>query len=358
MKHLHATAALLATALGRHRRLFNRSLLAVALAVPLTTVAHAQSAPKLKATFGVAGSSSQIALLAMNVARSKGFIKDEGLDLEVTDFGSGSKGLQALVGGNVDLVAGVHEHTLVMQAKGKELRSIVTLSNAPGIVLGITKSLAPNYTSIKDLKGAKVGVSAPGSASHLVLNLLLVQNGLKPEDVSVIGIGNAAGAVAAVRQGGELQAIVNYDPVISELEQSGDIKIAVDLRSLEATKAFYKRDYTFLTIYTTPEYIQKNPEVCQALVTGVVKALKWMVTAKPEEILAAVPEAYWKANREVYLKSIVKNLAGFSRDGRITAEGTETLYQGLMSYDKEIQAAKMDLSKTYDNRFVEKALQK
>ena len=327
----------------------------IALSTFAGEAAHAQ---RLKATVAIGGSSSQIALLAMNVARSKGFIKDEGLDLQTTDFGSGSKGLQALVGRNADLAIGVHEHTLVMQAKGVDIRSIVNFSNAPGIVVAVTKAFAPKYNSIKDLKGAKIGISAPGSSTQLLLNQLLVQNGLKPDEVSVVGVGNAAGAVAAIRTGGELQAIINFDPVISELEQSGDVKAVLDLRSLEATKDFYKRDFTFLAVYSSADYIQKNPEVCQALVTGIVKALKWMQTASSEEILAVIPEEYWKANRTVYLASIEKNRAGFSRDGRFTAEGTKTLYEGLMTYDKDVQAAKIDLSRTYDNRFVEQALAK
>ena len=345
-------------ALTRQGWLIAKYLISMTLVMSFTGGANAQTSPRLKATLGVAGSSSQLALLAMNVARGKGYIKDEGLDLEVTDYGTGAKGLQSLVGRNSEMVIGVHEHTLIMQAKGVDLRSIVAFSNAPGIVLAITKNFEPKFKTIKDLKGAKIGVSAPGSSTHLFLNQVLVQNGLKPSDVSIIGIGNAAGAVAAVRHGGELQAIVNFDPVISELEQSGDIKTVIDLRNIEAAKNYYKRDYTFLTLYTTADFIQKNPAVCQAIVNGIVRALKWMETAKPEEILATIPEAYWKSNRELYLNSIARNQGGFSRDGRMTAEGTKTLYDGLMTYDKEIQASKFDLSKTYDNQFVEKALLK
>ena len=332
------------------------TLLVLSSAALFTAPVMAQT--RLKATVGVGGSSSQLALLAMNVARTKGYIKDEGLDIDVTDFGSGAKGLAALVGKNVDLNIGVHEHVLVMQAKGVELRSIVAMSNAPGTVIAVTKQFAPKFKTMKDLKGTKIGISAPGSSTHMLLNQVLVQNGLKPDDVSTIGVGNAAGAVAAVRTGGELQALVNFDPVISTLEASGDIKPVLDLRSLEATKAYYKNDYTFLTVYTTPEYIQKNPAACQALVNGIVKALKWMQTATPEQILAAVPEEYWKNDRDLYLRGIVKNLAGFSHDGRMTAAGSKTLLDGLMTYDKDVQAAgsKMVLSRTYDNTFVEKAL--
>jgi len=337
---------------------FKRSLLAVAVLATSIGLALAQSPPRMKATLGVGGSSSQIALLAMNVARSKGFIKDEGLDLEVIDFGSGAKGLQALIGRNVDMTAGVYEHTIRMHAKGTDIRSVVLHSSAPGIVVGVTKQFAPKYHSVKDLKGTKIGVSAPGSATQLLLNQLLVQNGLKPDDVAVVGVGNTAGAVAAIRTGGELQAIVNYDPVITELEQSGDIKVILDTRSLEGARAFYKSDFAFLSTYAHAEYIEKNPAIIQAMVNGMVRALVWMRSAKPEEILAAVPEDYWRANRELYLNTIKKNVAGFSPDGIISAATAKTVYDGLLSYDKEVQAAKIDLAKTYDNRFAIKAFDK
>ena len=336
----------------------NRSLLAAALLSLGATAALAQSSPRLKATVGVGGSSTQIALLAMNVARSKGFIKDEGLDVEVTDFGSGAKGLQAMVGRNVDMVIGVYEHTIRMHAKGIDIRAVVSHSSAPGIVVAVTKQFAPKYNSVKDLKGARVGVSAPGSATHLLLNQLLVRNGLKPDDVAVLGIGNTAGAVAAIRTGGELQAIVNYDPVIAELEQAGDIKIILDTRTLEQTRDFYKADFAFLSTYAHADFIEKNQAVVQALVSGTVRALMWMKTAKPEEVLAAVPEEYWRSNRDLYLSTIKTNMGGFSPDGMTSASAAKTVYDGLITYDKEVQEAKFDLAKTYDNRFVIKAIEK
>ena len=96
----------------------------------------------------------------------------------------------------------------------------------------------------------------------------------------------------------------------------------------------------------------------QAVVNGTVRALHWMRTAKPEEILAAVPEDYWRARRDLYLATIKTNLAGFSPDGLTGPSAAKTVYDGLLSYDKEVKDAKLDLAKTFDNRFVTKALEK
>jgi len=323
---------------------------AAALTFALTP---ASAADKVK--IGVAGSSSQIALLAFNVARTKGFIEKQGVDLEVIDFGSGSKGVQAFAGGDVDFVAATFEHAIRLRSKGIMVKSVVSMSKAPGVVLAVTKAFAPNYKGVKDLVGKNVGVSAPGSATHSFLNLFLARNGIKPDQVGVIGVGNTAGALAAVRTGSEIQALVNYDPVITMLEQSGDVKAVIDLRDAAATKEALGTDFTFLSLHAHDAYIKKNPKVVQAVVTGVVEALRWIPTATPEQVRAAVPEEFWKENPELYLESIKKNLSGLSPDGKVTQAEAEGVYKVLLTDDPSIDPKKVDFAATFDNSFAEKA---
>ncbi len=84
--------------------------------------AFAQSSPKLeqpKVTIAVGGITSQVDKLAYALALHKGFFKDEGLEIESVDFGSGLKGLQAMVGGSADVTQGAYEHTVRMRPASK-----------------------------------------------------------------------------------------------------------------------------------------------------------------------------------------------------------------------------------------------
>ncbi|MES8287119.1 ABC transporter substrate-binding protein, partial [Cutibacterium acnes] len=83
-----------------------------------------------------------------------------------------------------------------------------------------------NFQGIAELKGKKIGVTAPGSSTHIMLNFVLAKAGLKPSDVSVIGVGASNGAVAAMRSG-QIDAISNLDPVITLLQRSGDLRVIV-----------------------------------------------------------------------------------------------------------------------------------
>ena len=123
------------------------------------------------------------------------------MQVEISDFAGGAKALQALVGGSADVVSGAYEHTINMQSKGQVITAFVLQGRAPQIVFGVSNKTMPNYKSIADLKGKKIGVTAPGSSTNMIANFVLAKGGLKPTDVSFIGVGTAAGALSALRLG-------------------------------------------------------------------------------------------------------------------------------------------------------------
>jgi NitT/TauT family transport system substrate-binding protein len=57
----------------------------------------------------------------------------------------------------------------------------------------------------------------------MFVNNLLAKDGLKPTDVSIVGVGTGSGAFAAMEKG-EIDAISNLDPVISQLEATGQVR--------------------------------------------------------------------------------------------------------------------------------------
>ena len=125
-----------------------------------------------------------------------------------------------------------------MQAKGQPMRAFVLQGRAPQIVFAVSTKTMPNYKTVADLKGKKIGVTAPGSSTNIMANFVLAKAGLKPSDVSFVGVGAAQGAVAALRAG-QIDAISNLDPVITMLMRSNDIQIISDTRDVaEADKVF------------------------------------------------------------------------------------------------------------------------
>jgi len=326
---------------------------ASAAALGLPGLARGQVPEKPKTTVAVGGK-NLLYYLPLTIAEQRGYFKAEGLDITIVDFAGGARALQAVVGGSADVVSGAFEHTVNMQHKGQRMRAFVLQGRAPQIVLGVNPKTMAHYTTIADLKGKKIGVTAPGSSTNVMVNFILAKAGLKPSDVSIIGVGAAQGAVAAMRAG-QIDAISNLDPVISLLQRSGDLKIVSDTRIVAEAEKVFGGPMPAGCLYAPQSFIDKHPATVQALTNAIVRANKWIQSAGPAEIINAVPESYLLGDRAVYIDAFLAAKGALSADGLFPDKGPETAFRALASIDPEIATAKLDLGAVFTNEFAKKA---
>ena len=329
----------------------------LAMGALVTATALAQAPEKKKITIGVGGK-SLFYYLPLSVAERKGYFKDEGLEVEIPDFAGGAKALQALVGGSVDMVSGAYEHTINMVAKKQPVKAVVLQAKFSSIVLLVSKERAAKYRSPKDLKGLKIGVTAPGSSTNMFVNNLLAKDGLKPSEVSIVGVGTGSGAFAAMDKG-EIDALSNLDPVITQLESTGKFVAVADSRTEKGMKEIYGGDYHASVIYATEEFIRKNPNTVQAVVNAMVRADRWIAKASPQEIVELMPAEYKAGSPSLYKEGLLKNMIGYSEDGQMSMKAAENVYKVLRQFEPSVMAAgKIDLTQTFDNSFAKKAAAK
>jgi NitT/TauT family transport system substrate-binding protein len=321
------------------------------------TASHGAPPEKPKTTIAVGGRAS-LYYLPLTIAEQLGYFRDEGLQVEIVDFAGGAKALQAMMGGGADVVSGGFDHVMVMRARGQNLRGFVLQVATPAISLGVAKERAAQYRSPKDLKGMKIGVSAPGSSTHAFVNHLLASVGLAPDDVSIIGVGTGPAAVAAM-QAGHLDAIANIEPAITLLEKSGTIKVVVETVSVQGAKAVFGSPLPSGSLYTRDEFIKANPNTVQALTNAMVRALKWLKAATPDDVAKAVPAEYLIGDRKLYLEAYRKNSESYSRDGLFPPAGADALLKVLTGFEPAVRDAPgLKAADAYTNEFVKAALAK
>ena len=317
--------------------------------------AQAQGKPEKTAVSLGVGGKSLLYYLPLTIAERQGFFKDFGLDMTINDFAGGAKSLQALVGGSVDLVTGAYEHTLRMQAKGQDIRAVIELLRFPTIVVAVRKSLADKIKSAKDLKGMKIGVTAPGSSTYITVVHAMAKAGLKAEDASFIGVGGGASAVAAMKKG-EIDVISHLDPVISKLEADGDVVTLYDTRTEKGTRDLFGATNPASCLYIKQDFIAANPNTVQAAVNGLYKALKWIAKSSPEQIAGAVPEQYHLGDKALYMRAVAASKDAYSKTGVMGQDGLFAVFNMLKALDKSM--ASVDpavVAKSFDPRFATKA---
>jgi NitT/TauT family transport system substrate-binding protein len=296
------------------------------------------------------GGQTQFIYLPLTLADRLGYFKDEGLSVTIADLRGGSEALAAMMGGSVDMVTGFYEHTIRARAQGKELVMVALFDRYPGLVLLLGKKHFGDVTSIKDLVGKPVGISAPGSSTDELVKFLLKKNDLDPQSIPVVTAGIAS-VLAALEQD-RVWAGVAVDPLATKLERDGIARPLYDTRTEKGTVEVFGGPWPAGGFYSTVEFLQKNPRTVQGLVNAAVRTLRFIQEHSAEEIAAAMPESFWAGDRDQYIASLRANLGMYSPDGLMPEDGPPNVLKSLSLVDGTVAEANVDLKKTYDNSFV------
>ena len=108
-------------------------------------------------------------------------------------------------------------------------------------------------------------------------------------------------------------------------------------------------------LYPKRDFAERSPNTVQALVNAFYKPLKWMEKAPPDEVAATVPEEYFLGDKALYLAAVKANKPVYSLTGVVPQAGMQSAADMLLAFDEELKSAKIDLSKTFDDRFIKKA---
>lgn len=171
-------------------------------------------------------STVNVAFLPIYVTQDKGFFKDEGLDVLVVMFNAGTTNLQALIGGDVQIMAGGVPETVLARASGIDIKNFWAISNVmPFQIYG-----SVNFKSLKESKGKKFAISRFGSLSEFLTRSAIRQYGVDPKDVTMLQIGATPARFTSLASG-IVDATVLWFPVTERAKSMG-LSFLFDLKEL------------------------------------------------------------------------------------------------------------------------------
>jgi len=181
---------------------------------------------KANARIVVGVSTVNVAFLPIYVTQDKGFFKDEGLDVLVVMFNAGATNLQALIGGDVQIMAGGIPETVLARASGVDIKNFWAISNLmPFQIYG-----SPSFKSLKDSKGKKFAISRFGSLSEFLTRSSVRRFGVDPKEITMLQIG-ATPARFTTLVAGMVDATVLWFPVTERARGAG-FNMLFDLKEL------------------------------------------------------------------------------------------------------------------------------
>jgi NitT/TauT family transport system substrate-binding protein len=322
-------------------------LLVAALALPAGTTAAE------KVTVGIGGVALMVYLPTM-LAKAKGFFAEEGLDVEVLDIkGGGAQAASALIGGSVDFSANAIDHAIKAKVQGKNLIAVHSHVRLPMMALVVASKYRGTIKSVADLKGRPLGVTSPGSQTHMILGYLLVKHGVKPEDVKIVGAGGNTMPLAIEKD--TVHAGMLIDPFFTVFAKQNKGFVLVDLFTTKGTTEVMGGEVQGTTFLTRPDVVEKRPAVVQKMVNALVKANKLIVASSGAEMAKLLP-AELAGDPSIYAESFEHAKEAFPPDSLITRDGVARVIETMRTFGAVPADMKMAPESLYDNRFVQKAL--
>jgi len=272
------------------------------------------------------------------VAESKGFFKDEGLEIDTSTAQGSDKGMAAILAGTADVaLVGPETNVFLFNQEGGagKVKIFTQLTAADGSFL-LSRQPTQNF-QWSQLKGKKIIGWRPGSMPEMVLEYLLRKNGLKPgTDVTVV-TNLAPPAMAGAFSSAQGDYITLYEPTVAQLEKA---KQGYSFLSLgEAAGPFPETVYL-----ASSQFIKEHADLVQRYTNAIYKAQLWMQKASDAEVAQAMQGAfketdiadlttavgrYRKAN--VWRPTPVPNPADIERLQDVMVDG------GVLTRDKRVK---------------------
>jgi NitT/TauT family transport system substrate-binding protein len=189
----------------------------------------AWAAEREKVDFGVGSAPGESVYIQVDLAKALGFFTEEGLDVSLQHFKGGAVAGATLVGGSTEVSANAIDHVIKAKQQGKELRFIVSFTHLPGTPLVVNAKCRNEIKSPKDLRGRPVGVTAPGSATDLLTRYMMAKEGVRPEEMKIIGVGT--NTIIPAIENDQVVAAMGIDPWVTQLVKRGKAYLLVDLRT-------------------------------------------------------------------------------------------------------------------------------
>jgi NitT/TauT family transport system substrate-binding protein len=182
-----------------------------------------------------------------------GYFADEGLDLNLTQVDSTSRGIAVLLSGQAQFCTLDGQTVIEADLKGADLRSIAAITNR----LVFSVMVDPSITSAETLKGKRIGITTPGSSTDTAARQALGIMKIDPRDVALVPLSNAPNILTGMTAK-QVDAGVLSPPTNTRARNAG----FQELLSLAKDGP----DYPSVTLGSTQKYLSSNPEVALAFV--------------------------------------------------------------------------------------------
>ena len=258
----------------------------------------------------IAYSSRSNTITPFYIAASKGFFREEGLDVELIQV-SPRLGALAVMNGDVSFTTSFTS-TFRGILQGLPLK-LILVALKKGIYFLVVR---PEIKDVQDLKGKKLGVATIRGTDQLVAEELLRSKGFNPALLQQIVIGETPLRAQALVAG--IVQVVSLSPPHDLVLQQMGYKVLAGPPEVGLPAS---------GLFTSDRLLKENPQAVKRTLHALIKANRFITENRQETIavmLKSLPQP-----QEVASRSYDLELKALSKDGQMTDSEMESLIERL-----------------------------
>jgi NitT/TauT family transport system substrate-binding protein len=286
----------------------------------LISAASAQQAPTM-----VHAGLRTLYLAPLFIGIDRGIFKANGVEVTYQELESGALSPAAILSGHAHVTSDEILGIAPLAKQGKEFMMVYNLMDRMTMNLVVRNDVlqkagfnpnAPAKEKAKVLKGLTIGITRPGAPTDTYSRYFMIMGGLDPKrDATLVQIGGG-GALNAAFRSGRIDAFMLSPPFPQAAEKDGVGKIIFNNTAGEIPEL---TGMSYIVLFTTKEFAEKNKPAVRAYVRGIQQSLKW-IRENRAEALKMLGEKWFKDTKPETLElSLEALLPSLSATGEFTA---------------------------------------
>jgi ABC-type nitrate/sulfonate/bicarbonate transport system substrate-binding protein len=324
--------------LASFRRGFGAGIATIAVA--LAAMAPGAASAQTSLIVGKANQTSD-AIIPVNVGDKLGLFKKHGLDLKIVDFGGGSKMVQALTAGAIDIGDGAGTE-MAFVAKGAPMLAVCE-STGPAPFLGIGVPWDSPIKTLEDLRGKNIGVSSPGSFSDWSGQQLARKFGWGPDGVKTVAIGGGPAPIRAALRAHLVDAAISTTALFLSFEETKEGRLIAPVST-------YQGNVASGALFASNKLIAENPDAIRAFLAGWIDTVDYMRANKAETV--KLTSAINNFSESVMAREYDLTIGMHTKDCRFEPEALATLKRSFV--EMKLVPGEPDMAKLYTEKYVPK----
>ena len=283
------------------------------------------------------------------VAIAKGFMQEEGIEVDLTTGQGADKVMTAVLAGQSDIGFAGPEAAIYVYNEGKEdyCEVFAQITQKDGSFL-VSREKTANF-SWQDLKGKTIIPGRKGGVPYMTFEYVLKQNGLTPGKDVILDDSIQFDLMAGAFAGGNADYVTLFEPTATMTEQAGKGYIVASVGESSG-------EIPYTAYFAKKSYIEKNSDLIQKFTNAIYKGQKWVETHTMKEVAEAIKGFFPDTDIELLAKVLqsYKDINAWKTEPSMKEESFELLQKVMETAGELTQKAPFD--KVVNNTYAKKVV--